>query len=105
MIEEADCFVRQFGDINQCACIRVAVNQCICQEVSAFLRVQDMHGSEMFESRLDADYFFGNFDRVAISRIKSRDKRVGISGFNHHHTEIVAFEHLVVGFFVSKAFA
>ena len=64
-----------------------------------------MHGSEMFESRLDADYFFGNFDRVAISRIKSRDKRVGISGFNHHHTEIVTFEHLVVGFFVSKAFA
>ena len=69
MIEEADCFVRQFGDINQCVCIRVAVNQCICQEVSAFLGVQDMHGSEMFESRLDADYFFGNFDRVAISRI------------------------------------
>ena len=32
MIEEANCFIRQFSDVNQCFRIRVAVNQCVCQE-------------------------------------------------------------------------
>ena len=64
-----------------------------------------MHRSEVVESGLDADYFFGHFDGIAVSCIKSGDKCVCVSGFYHHHTEVVAFEHLVVGFFVSKAFA
>ena len=105
MIEEANCFIRQFSDVNQCFRIRVAVNQCVCQEVSTFLGVQDMHCSEVFEARLDTDYFFGHFDRIAISCIKSGDESIRISCFHHHHTEVVAFEHFIVGFFISKAFA
>ena len=80
MVEETDCLVSQFGDVNQSFRIRMTVDQRICQEVSTLLRIKNVHCSEMVESGLDADHFFGNFDGVA-------------------------FEHLVVGFFVCKAFA
>ena len=105
MVEETDCLVSQFGDVNQSFRIRMTVDQRICQEVSTLLRIKNVHCSEMVESGLDADHFFGNFDGVAVSGIESGDKCVCISGFYHHHTEVVAFEHLVVGFFVCKAFA
>ena len=105
VIEETNCFVGQFGDINQCFRIGMTVNQCVCQEVSTFLGVQDMHGTEVFEARLDADHFFCHFDRIAISCIKTGDECICIACFHHHHTEVVAFEHLVVGFFVGKSFA
>ena len=35
------------------------VDQSICQEVSSFFGIQDVHGPEMIVFRADADHLFG----------------------------------------------
>ena len=81
------------------------VDQSICQEVSSFFGIQDVHGPEMIVFRADADHLFGYFDGIAVFGIQSGDECVGISGFHHHHTEVVTFEHFVIGFIVGGSFA
>ncbi len=49
--------------------------------------------------------FFGHLDGVAVLGVQSGDESVGLTGFHHHHAEVVALEHLVVGLFVGDAFA
>ena len=64
-----------------------------------------MHRTEMLVLRLYADDFLGYLDSVAVFRIKTGDECIRIACFHHHHTEVVAFEHLVVGFFVGGTLA
>ena len=59
----------------------------------------------MLVFRTDADNFFCYFDGIAVFGVQSGDESIRVSGFNHHHTEVVALEHLVVGLFVCSAFA
>ena len=74
----------------------MAVYQCIGNEEGSMFGIQDMHGSEMLVSRLDTDDFLGYLDGVGIFGVQTSYERIGFSCFYHHHTEIVAFEHLVV---------
>ena len=83
----------------------MAVDKRIGKEVRAFLGVEDVHCAEVLEFRTDADYFFGHLDGVAVLGVQSGDESVGLTGFHHHHAEVVALEHLVVGLFVGDAFA
>ena len=55
--------------------------------------------------RLYADYFFGDLDCIGIFGVHARDECVRFASLHHHHAEVVALEHLVVGFFVGNAFA
>ena len=64
-----------------------------------------MHRTEMLVLRLYADNFFGNFDRIAVFGIKTGDECICIACFHHHHTEVVAFEHLIVGFLIGGTLA
>ena len=105
MIEEADGIFRQLGNVNQRFGIGMTVNQRICQEVCAFLGVQNMHGAEMFVFWTDADDFLGDLDGIAVFGVKACDESVCFTRLHHHHTKVVTFEHFVVGFFVSDAFA
>ena len=81
------------------------VDQSICQEVSSFFGIQDVHGPEMIVFRADADHLFGYFDGIAVFGVKACDESVCFTRLHHHHTKVVTFEHFVVGFFVSDAFA
>ena len=83
----------------------MTVNQRIGQEVCTFLGVQNMHGAEMLVFRTDADDFLGNLDGIAVFGVKTCDESVCFTRLHHHHTEVVTFEHFVVGFFVSGSFA
>ena len=83
----------------------MAVDQRIGNEVSTLLGVEDVHGTEMLVSFLYADYLLGNLDGIAVLGVKSGYECIRISGFHHHHTEIVAFEHLVDGFLIVGSFA
>ena len=105
MVEETYGIFRQFGDINQCFRVGMAVDERVGKEVRTFFGVEDVHGTEMLVFRTDADYFFGYLDGIAVFGVQSGDESVGLAGFHHHHTEVVALEHLVVGFFVGNAFA
>lgn len=64
-----------------------------------------MHGAEMLVFRTDADDFLGNLDGIAVFGVKTCDESVCFTRFHHHHTKVVTFEHFVIGFFVSDAFA
>ena len=54
---------------------------------------------------LDAYDFIGNLYGVRVACIQSCDEGVCVAGLYHHHTEIVAFEHLVVGFLICESIA
>ena len=64
-----------------------------------------MHGSEVLVFRLDADNFFRYLNGVRVLGVQSCYKCISISGFYHHHTEVVAFEHLIVCFLIVGTFA
>ena len=57
-----------------------------------------MHGAKVIVFRTYADNLFGHLDGVRIFCIQTGYESVGLAGLNHHHTEVVALEHLVVGF-------
>ena len=82
----------------------MTVDKRIGKEESTFFRVKDVHCTEVLVFRTDTDHFFGYLDGITVFGIESGDESVGFTGFYHHHTEVIAFEHLVVGFFVSNAF-
>ena len=105
LVEETYSLGRQFGNVYQGIGVRMTVNQCIGNEISSLLGVQNMHGTEMFVSRLDTDNFLGNLDRVGVLGVQSGYKGICFAGFHHHHTKVVAFEHLVVCFLEVGSFA
>ena len=83
----------------------MAVDKCVRQEVRTFLTVHDVHGTEMVVFRLYADDFFGDLDRIGIFGVHARDECVRFASLYHHHAEVVALEHLVVGLFECITFA
>ena len=105
VVEETHRVSRQFGDVYQRIGIGVTVDKCVGQEECSFLGVQDVHGAEMFVFGTDADYFLGHLDGVAVLSVEAGDESVRFARLHHHHAEVVALKHLVVGFFVSSAFA
>ena len=64
-----------------------------------------MHGSEVIVFGTDANDFLDHLDGVRIFGVKTCDVSIGIACLNHHHTEIVALEHLVVGLLEGVAVA
>ena len=98
LVEESYCIGRESCDVYQGICVRMTVYQSICNEISSFFGIKYVHCSEMVVSFLDSDNFLSYLDSVAVLGIKSCNESICITGFNHHHTEVVAFEHLIVGF-------
>ena len=56
-----------------------------------------MHRTEVLIFRFDTDDFFSHFNGVGVLGVKTSDERIGFSRLYHHHSEIVALEHFVVG--------
>ena len=50
----------------------------------------------MLEFRTDANNFFDNLHRIRVLSIETRNVGIGLTSLNHHHTKVVAFEHLIV---------
>ena len=82
----------------------MAVDECVCKEESAFLGVQDVHGAEVLVARTYADDLFRHLDGIAVFGVQSGNESIRLSSFHHHHAEVVALKHLVVGFFVGYSF-
>ena len=55
----------------------MTVDQRIGDEERSFFRIQDMHRTEMIESRLNPYDLFGYFDRIGIFGIQSGDEGGG----------------------------
>ena len=64
-----------------------------------------MHGSKVVEPFSYAYYLFGYLYRFCIFRISTGNKRIGIAGLYHHHTEVIAVEHFLYRFLVGNTFA
>ena len=62
-----------------------------------------MHCGECAVLVADADHLLGYLDGIRILGVKTGDERVGVSRLYHHHTEVVALVHLVVGLFKGVA--
>src|SRR5574344_1938692 len=55
-----------------------------------------MHRTEMLVFRTDANYLFCHLDSVAVFGIETREESISLASLHHHHTEVVAFKHLIV---------
>ena len=64
-----------------------------------------MHCCEVSVLGTDSDDGFCGFYGVGIFCVEPGYECVGISVFNHRHSEIVSFIHFVVGHFEGVAFA
>ena len=64
-----------------------------------------MHCGKCAEAFLHTNNLFCHLNGVRILCIEAGNEGVGIAGLNHHHTKIVAFEHLVVGLFKGVSLA
>ena len=104
MAEEPDRMVRKQGYVDEGLCVRMPVYEGVGKEICALLRVHYVHGAEMLQSRTDSYHLLGNLYGVAVFGVCSGDERIGISCLDHHHAEIVRFEHLVAGFVVCGPF-
>ena len=78
-------------------CFRVTVDKCIGKEIGALFGIYDVHGTEGLVLGSYADNLLGNFDSVTIFGVQTCDEGVGFACLHHHHTEVVALEHLVLG--------
>ena len=104
VIKEPHSLVCQFCNIYQGGGIRVTVDQGISQEVGSLFRIQDVHRSEVVVFGTNTDYFFGHFDCITVFSIQSGDESVGISGFHHHHTEVITLKHFIRCFVIRSTF-
>ena len=59
----------------------------------------------MFVSFAYTDNLFRNLYSLCILGVCACDEGVGFSGFDHHHTEVIAVEHLFMSFGVGHALA
>ena len=75
----------------------MTVDKRVGKEESSLVGVEDVHCAKMVETLAYADNVFGNLDSVAVTGVNACDKGIGVAGFYHHHTKVVAVEHLVVG--------
>ena len=104
-VEELNGVLSQFSHIYEGVGARVAIDECVGYEECAVLGVEYMHGAEVVISWLYAHHFLCHLDGVAVFCVGAGDKCVGFAGFHHHHTEVVALEHLIIGFLECVAFA
>ena len=56
-----------------------------------------MHCGKSTVALLHANHLLGNLDGVRELCIEACHKSIGITCLNHHHTKIIALEHLVIG--------
>ncbi len=59
----------------------------------------------MLELGTDADDLLDDLDRIGILGVETGDEGVGLARLDHHHAEVVALEHLVVGLLEGVALA
>ena len=105
LVEEFHRFLGEFGDVDEGGGVGMSVDERVGDEERALVGIQDVHRTEVLVSRAYADDFLGDLDGVAVFRVRAGDEGVGVAGFDHHHAEIVAFEHFVVGFLEGEAFS
>ena len=56
-----------------------------------------MHGAEVLVWRTYAHNLGSGLDGIGELGVHARDESVSLAGLYHHHAEVVALEHLVVG--------
>ena len=96
LVEKPHALAGQCGDINERLGIGVLVDQGVGNVERAPGRVDDMHRTEVFVLRTDANDLLDDLDGVRILGVESCYKGIGLARLDHHHTEIVTLEHLVV---------
>ena len=64
-----------------------------------------MHSAEVLELRTDTNDLVDNFDGVRILSVETGDEGVSFARLDHHHTKIVALEHLVVSLLIGVTLA
>ena len=97
MVEEAYRFLGKAGDVNECLELGGTVDERVGNEVCSLLRVEDVHCCKGAVALLHADNLLGNLDGIGILCIKTCHESIGIACLDHHHAEVVALEHLVIG--------
>ena len=105
LVEEAHTRGRQLSDVHERLRVRVLVDHRVGNVQRALLRVDDVHRAEVFVLRTDADDLLGHLYRVAVFSVESRNEGISLPRLHHHHAEVVAFEHLVVGLLEGVAVA
>ena len=105
LVEELNTLARQRGNINQGVGIRILVDQGVCNIESAACGVNDMHGTKVLVLRTDANHFVHYLDGVGILGIESCQESICLTSLYHHHAEVVAFKHFIVGLLEGIAFA
>ena len=55
-----------------------------------------MHRTEVLVFRTDTYHLLSHLDGIGIFRVQTGDESISLASLYHHHTEVVAFEHLVV---------
>ncbi len=83
----------------------MAVDQRVGDVVGALLGVEDVHRGECLVVRTDADDLLCHFYSVGVLGVETCYEGVCLPRLHHHHAEIVALEHLVVGFLEGVALA
>ena len=97
LVEEPHGCGSQACDVHQRVAVGVFVHQRVAHVERAARRVDDVHGAEVLVLRPYADDLFHHLHRVRVLRVQSGDEGVGLARLHHHHAEVVALEHLVVG--------
>ena len=97
LVEEAYSGGSELGNVDKGVGIGILVHQRIGDVIGALGRVDDMHGSEVLVFRTDTDDLVDYLDGIGVFCIKASDEGVSFACLDHHHTEVVAFEHLIIG--------
>ena len=98
LVEELHAFASQLGDVDQRLGVWILVNQRVGNIQGAASGINDVHGSEVLVLRTDADDLLDHLDGIGILGVETSNEGVGLASLDHHHAEVVALEHLVVGF-------
>ena len=104
LVEESYRCGSQLGYIDECIGVRILVDQRISDVQRALRRIDDVHSTEVLELRTNADDFFDNLYSIRILRIQASNESIGLTCLDHHHTKVIALEHLVIGLLESVTF-
>ena len=72
----------------------MSVEEGVGKKEHPFLGVDDVHGADVVQSLADANHLFRNIGGLLVLAEDTGDHGVGLTSFDHHHAEVVAFEHL-----------
>ena len=96
MVEELDSIVGELGNVDEDVGRRVTVDEGVGHEERAALGVEDVHCADMLKTAADADSFLGCLDKILVLGIYTGNHGVCRTCLDHHETEVVAVEHLLV---------